>query len=88
MKRPPESLSSWRRPSCRRRTGGDLHDRGAEIDLLGLPGQPGQDADAVGAVGLGHPDGFETGLLGSEDCLQCFVSCGTDPPITEVQTEQ
>ena len=56
-----------RRPGHRRRRGRarrHLHDRRAEVDLLGLRRQPGEHADHVGAVGLGRPDRLVAEPLG------------------------
>src|SRR5207253_9052325 len=47
----------------RRRAAGDLHDRGAELDPLGTRGEPAEDADRVGAPGLGDPDRVEAEQL-------------------------
>src|SRR4051812_25494567 len=43
----------------RRRAAGDLQDRGAELDPLGAPREPAEDADRVGAPGLRDPDRVE-----------------------------
>ena len=45
---------------------GHLEDRRAELDALGLGGEPGQRGGGVGAVGLGGPDRVEAGRLGLE----------------------
>ena len=44
-----------------------LHDRRAELDRLGLRGEPGEDGDDVGAVALGDPDRLEPVRLGRAD---------------------
>ena len=49
------------------RAGRDLHDRGADVDPLGLAGDPRQHARRVRAVRLGRPHHREAqpvGLLG------------------------
>ena len=79
-----------RRPGHRRgggRAGGHLHDRGAELDRLGLRGQPGEHADHVGAVGLGHPDRFEAGLSAAQHDLEGLLAARTDAPVAEVESE-
>ena len=69
------------------RAGGHLHDRGAEVDRLRLPGQPGEHADHVGAVGLGRPDRLVAGGLGGANHLEGVLSGRADAPVAEVESE-
>ena len=72
--RPPESVSMVAAVIAvvAGRAGRDLHDRRADVDPLGLPGDPGQDAGRVGAVRLGRPHHREAepvGLLGQREVV-------------------
>ena len=89
MKRPPESLSIVA-PAIAAAAGRPrrhLHDRGAELDRLGLRRQPGEHADHVGAVGLGRPDRLEAGALGRLHDLEGLLAGGADAPVAEVESE-
>ena len=70
-----------------RRARGHLHDRGPELDRLGLGREPGQHADHVGAVGLGHPDRLVAAALRVAHDLDRVLALGADPPVAEVETQ-
>ena len=79
-----------RRPRHRRRgrrARRDLEDRGAEVDRRRLRREPGEDADDVGAVGLGGPDRLEAGPLGRLDDLDGLLPGRADSPVSEVQSK-
>ena len=79
-----------RRPGHRRRrrgAGGNLEDRGAELDRRRLRGEPGEHADHVGAVGLGGPDRLEAGRLGRLHDLDGILARRADSPVAEVEAQ-
>ena len=89
MNRPPDSASIVQ-PAIAAAAGGPgrhLHDRPAELDRLGLGGEPGEHADHVGAVGLRHPDRVEAGALGGPDGLYRLLALGADAPVAEVEPQ-
>src|SRR3954452_24524180 len=69
------------------RTSGHLHDRGAKVDRLRLPGQPGEHADHVGTIGLSRPDRLVADRLGGVDHLEGVLSGRTDAPVAKVESE-
>ena len=52
---------------------------GAELDALGLGGEPGQRRGGVGAVGLGGPDRVEAGRLGLLDERDLVLGVSPSP---------
>ncbi len=71
----------------RRRPRRDLHDRRAELDPLGLRGQPAEHGDDVGAVALGDPDGVEPVRLRRPDEVDRLLALRPDSPIAEVDVQ-
>ena len=72
--------------SHRRRAAGDLEDRGADVDALGLGRDPGEHGRCVRAVGLSRPhDGIaeRVGLLGELEILGVVARA----PVAHVESE-
>ncbi len=70
-----------------RRAAGDLQDRRAELDPLGLGGEPRERSGGVGAVGLRGPDGLEPRALGLEQQRALALGRQAEPPVAEHQAE-
>ena len=87
--RPPEMLSSVAAVIAviAGVRAGHLEDRRAELDLLGVGGQPGEHGGGVRAVGLGRPDGVEARRLGLADDLELLLGGQPETPVADVQTQ-
>ena len=69
--RPPDDVVEPGRGLQQRARGAgvDVEDRRADLDRLGLGGEVAHQRGGVEAVGLGHPDGVEPGLLERRDLV-------------------
>ena len=70
-----------------RRAPRDLQDRGAELDALGLGGEPGQRRGGVGPVRLGRPHRVEAGRLGLEQQVALIVGGQAEAPVAQHQPQ-
>src|SRR4051794_3292165 len=87
---PPAAELVERRGGHRRhrgRAGRHLEDRRADLDPLGLPGEPPEDRRRVRAVGLGGPDGVVAEALGLEDDLELIGARQAETPVADVHAE-